>query len=53
MCIRDRYDTVTHNFDRVADNIRNGTTPLQEQQDEQPEAVNAENNATDYDEMTY
>ena len=41
------YNTVTHTFDRVSDNSNNGATPLQGQQDEQPEAVNAENQAID------
>ena len=48
--IQDRmYDAVDHNFDRVSDNRDNGTTPLQGQQDEQPEADNAVSEATDYD----
>ena len=34
------HDSVTQNFDRVSDLKDNGLTPLQEQQDEQPEGVN-------------
>ena len=46
------HDSVTHDFDRVSDYNDNGWTPLQGQQDEQPEAVNSaenaiENNAVD------
>ena len=38
------HDSVTHDFDRVSDYNDNGSSPLQGQQDEQPEAVkNAEN----------
>ena len=44
------HNTVTHTFDRVSDNSNNGTTPLQEQQDKQPEAVIAENKAIDNNE---
>ena len=33
------HDSVTHNFDRVSDLNDNGSTPLQGQQDEQPEGV--------------
>ena len=33
------HDSVTHDFDRVSDYSDNGSTPLQGQQDEQPEAV--------------
>ena len=35
----------THDFDRVSDYNDNGSTPLQGQQDEQPEAVNSVENA--------
>ena len=31
------HDSVTQNFDRVSDQNDNGSTPLQGQQDEQPE----------------
>ena len=46
------HDSVTHDFDRVSDYNDNGSTPLQGQQDEQPEAVNSteiaiENDAVD------
>ena len=44
------YDTITYNFDRVSYHSNKGTTPLQGQQDEQPEAVNAEDKAIDHDE---
>ena len=38
------HDSVTYDFDRVSDYNDNGSSPLQGQQDEQPEAVkNAEN----------
>ena len=43
------HDSVTHDFDRVSDNNDNGLTPLQEQQDEQPEAVNSAENAIEHD----
>ena len=33
------HDSVTPDFDRVSDYTDNGSTPLQGQQDEQPEAV--------------
>ena len=39
------HDSVTQNFDRVSDFNDNGSTPLQGQQDEQPEGVNREENA--------
>ena len=39
------YDSVTHDFDRVSDYNDNGLTPLQGQQDEQPEAGNSAENA--------
>ena len=34
------HDSVTQNFDRVSGLNDNGSTPLQGQQDEQPEGVN-------------
>ena len=34
------HDSVTQNFDRVSDLNDNGSTPLQEQQDEQPQGAN-------------
>ena len=34
------HDSVTQNFDRVSDLNDNDSTPLQGQQDEQPEGVN-------------
>ena len=43
------YDSVTHDFDRVSDYSDNGSTPLQGQQDEQPEAVNGAENAIEHD----
>ena len=43
------HDSVTHHFDRVSDFNDNGLTPLQGQQDEQPEAVNSTENAIDND----
>ena len=43
------YDSVTHDFDRVSDYCDNGLTPLQGQQDEQPEAVNGAENAIEHD----
>ena len=43
------HDSVTHDFDRVSDYTDNGSTPLQGQQDEQPEAVNSAENAIEYD----
>ena len=39
------HGSVTHNLDRVSDFNDNGLTPLQEQQDEQSEAVNSAENA--------
>ena len=41
--------SVTQNFDRVSDLNDNGSTPLQGQQDEQPEGVNTQGNAIDDD----
>ena len=43
------HDSVTQNFDRVSDLNDNGLTPLQRQQDEQPEGVNIPGNAIDDD----
>ena len=43
------YDSVTHDFDRVSDYNDNGLTPLQGQQDEQPEAANSAENAIEHD----
>ena len=43
------HDSVTQDFDRVSDVNHNGSTPLQGQQDEQPEGVNRAENATDND----
>ena len=46
------YDSVTHDFDRVSDYNDNGSTPLQGQQDEQPEAVSSAENAIENDILT-
>ena len=43
------HDSVTHDFDRVSDYNDNCSTPLQGQQDEQPEAVNRAENAIEHD----
>ena len=43
------HDSVTENFDRVSGLNDNGLTPLQGQQDEQPEGVNISGNANDDD----
>ena len=43
------HDSVTQNFDRFSDLNDNGSTPLQGQQDEQPEGVNIQGNAIDDD----
>ena len=43
------HDSVSQNFDRVSDFNDNGSTPLQGQQDEQPEGVNRAENAIDND----
>ena len=43
------HDSVTHDFDRVSDFNDNGSTPLQGQQNEQPEGVNRAENAIDND----
>ena len=42
------HDSVTHDFDRVSDYTDNGSTTLQGQQDEQPEAVNSAENAIEH-----
>ena len=42
-------DSVAYDFDRVSDYHDNGSTPLQGQQDEQPEAVNGAENAIEHD----
>ena len=44
------HDSVTQNFDRVSDSNDNGLTPLQGQQDEQPEGVYIPGNAI-YDDV--
>ena len=43
------HDSVIHDFDRVSDYWDNGSTLLQGQQDEQPEAVNSAENAIEHD----
>ena len=43
------HDSVTQNFDRVSGLHDNGSTPLQRQQDDQPEGVNIPENAIDDD----
>ena len=43
------YNSVAHDFDRVSDYHDNGSTPLQGQQDEQPEAVNGAENSIEQD----
>ena len=43
------HHSVTHDFDRVPDHNDNGSTPLQGQQDEQPEVVNSAENAIEHD----
>ena len=43
------HDSVTQNFDRVSDSNDNGSTPLQGEQDEQPEGVYIPGNAIDDD----
>ena len=43
------YDSVAHDFDRVSDYCNNGSTPLQGEQNEQPEAVNGAENAIEHD----
>ena len=50
MAIQTRmYNSVTHYFDRVSEHNDNGSTPLQGQQDEQPEAANGAENAIEHD----
>ena len=41
------HDSVTHDLNKVSDFNDNGLTPLQGQQDEQPEGVNRAENAID------
>ena len=43
------HDSVTQNFDRVSGLHDNGSTPLQGQQDDQPEGINIPENAIDDD----
>ena len=43
------HDSVTHDFDKVSDFSDNGLTPLQGQQDKQPEGGNRAENAIDND----
>ena len=43
------HDSVTQNFDRVSGLHDNGLTPLQGQQDDQPEGINIPENAIDDD----
>ena len=43
------YDSVADDFDRVSDYGDNGLTPLQGQQEEQPEAVDGAENAIEHD----
>ena len=43
------HDSVTHDFDRVSDFKDNYSTPLQGQQDEQPEGINRAENVIDDD----
>ena len=43
------HNSVTQDFDRVSDFNDNGLTPLQGQQDEQPEGVKRAENAIDND----
>ena len=43
------HDSVTHDFDRVSGLNDNGSTPLQQQQDVQPEGVNIPGNAINDD----
>ena len=43
------HDSVTHDFVRISDYNGNGSTPLQGQEDEQPEAVNGAENAIEHD----
>ena len=41
------YDSIQDDFDRVSDHDDNGPTPLQRQEDEQPQAVNAADKTID------
>ena len=43
------YGSVVDDFDRVSDYSNNGLTPLQGQQDEQPEVVDGAENAIECD----
>ena len=43
------HASVTHDSDIVSDYWDNGSTPLQEQQDEQPEAINSAENAIEHE----
>ena len=43
------HDSVTHDFDRFSDYNDNGLTPLQGQQDEQPDTINRAENAIEHD----
>ena len=43
------HDSVTQDFNRVSDFNDNGSTPLQGQQDEEPEGINRAENAIDND----
>ena len=47
------HDSVTHDFDRVSNYNDNGSTPLQGQQDEQPEAVNSAENPLNMMQLAY
>ena len=43
------HDSVIHDFDRISDYNDNGSTPLQGQQDEQPDTVNSPENVIEHD----
>ena len=43
------HDSVTYYFDRVSNYAENGSTPLQEQQDKQPEAVDGVETTIEHD----
>ena len=43
------YDSIADDFDRVSDYSNNGSTPLEGQQDEQPEVVDGAENAIEND----
>ena len=47
------FDSVTHDFDRVSDYSDNDLTPLQGQQDEQPEAVMVQKMPLNMMQLTY